>query len=229
MRVRWLLFIIVTLGCGLWAFATGRDMADIRADQLNEVVISLTDANLRLQDEIAGLRGYARQTNQRLAAPDRFAPAGNGTNPTTEEIDRAILDLVHARIRQGIPAERIASVIGTITPFRICDVQVETVDFIVRTDPSNNNFNSASLAQNRIVAKASGTASTDRSGQAQRWFDPSLPVRVEFTHIDGTSSTVTGVLPFQHSVIAGEVEYRFLLTPGEARFISLSLETCHLP
>ena len=57
MRLRWVLFIVIALGAGLWAFATGRDLASVRTDQLEEIVAGLSDENLRLRDEISGHRG----------------------------------------------------------------------------------------------------------------------------------------------------------------------------
>lgn len=228
MRIRWILFIFVTFGAGLWAFATGQDMARIEAERLQEIVHGLGDENLRLRDEIAGLRNFARDSNQRLADPDRFAPTAAGIAPSALEIEQSILDLVRARVQQGIPIERLAEVISAATAGRNCEETVETAEFIVKTELSNSDFNSASLAHNRIVVKASGTAATDRTGRPQRWFDPALPVRIEFTHISGVTSTATGVLPFQHSVLADALEYRFLLAMGDTSFVFVTAEICNL-
>lgn len=224
MRYRWVLFFIVTIGAGLWAFGTARDLANIRATELEEVVRGLSDENLRLRDEIAGLQSFARDANARLASPDRFEAGGSASAN-----EQSILDLVHARVGEGIPIERLAEVIARATDGRACEVGAETAEFTVRTELSDSDFNSASLADNRIVVTAAGAASRDRTGLAHAWFDPSLPVRVEFTHISGTTSTASGILPFQHALIADDLEYRFLLTSGDTSFISITADRCIFP
>ena len=183
MMVRWTLFVIITLGAGLWAFATGRDFAQSRVIELEQIVDGLSNENLRLRETINGLEVYARDGDRNHVAAIN---AGD------------------------------------------CDDRVETAQFEVRTGrrpPSQ--FNAATLADNRIVVTAAGTPARDQDGGALTFFDPSLPVRVEFNHIDGARSTATGVLPFQHVFPAAGSAYRFLLATGAPNFISISAEQCN--
>jgi hypothetical protein len=222
MRARWIIFLFITVIAGLWAFATGRDMASMRADELAVSIQGLSNENLRLRDEIAGLQSFARESNRRLSTPsDRAEPS--------DMFERSALDLLRARRQAGVSQDRLTDVIAATSPVRSCNENAETAQFIVKTEFSRSDFNSVSLSENRVVARATGTASRDSTGQAHSWYDWTLPVRVDFTHISGTTSTASGVLPFQHSMIVGDVEYRFLLAAGDTSFISITADTCKFP
>ncbi|MCZ6604005.1 MAG: hypothetical protein O7A03_02540 [Alphaproteobacteria bacterium] len=228
MRVRWVLFIFITAAAGLWAFGTGRDLANIRASQLEEAVRGLQSENLRLRDEIAGLQAFARDANRRLVAPSRAGGAADAAN-TANTVEQHLLDLARAQLGQGMTAERLAHVISAASDGRACDDTSETAAFIVKTEMSVSEFTSASLADNRVVITATGTATRDQTGQAHPWFDPKLPVRIEFTHISGATASAAGVLPFQHALVADDLEYRFLLAAGDTSFISVTAQRCAFP
>ena len=144
-------------------------------------------------------------------------------------VEQPLLELIAARVREGIPVERLAQVIGGATPGRICERDVETADFVVRTELSVSDFNTVTLAGNRIVARASGAAKRDEIGRVHAWFDPTQPVRVTFTHISGAATTATGMLPFQHALVADDLEYRFLLSAGNTSFVKVTAHQCLFP
>ena len=81
-----------------------------------------------------------------------------------------------------------------------------------------------------VGAGPAGSAATDAENRPQAWFDPAKPLTVNFTRIGGESSAATGVLPLQHSVVLGDTEHRFVVTPAEARgFLLITSDSCKYP
>lgn len=100
----------------------------------------------------------------------------------------------------------------------------------MRTGPQRNPNDSAAFADRQIMVTASGVSSVDASGRAEGWFDPAKPLTVTFTRLGGAETTATGVLPIHHSVVIRDVEYRFVIAPGDARgFVLATADGCAYP
>jgi hypothetical protein len=66
-------------------------------------------------------------------------------------------------------------------------------------------------------------------GLPEAWYDPALPVRVDFQTLDGAVVSIQGVVPLTHSMVVDRREYRFSVVAGDQRFVEITAQDCALP
>ncbi len=228
-RVVWrLLGLAVLVGAigaaGAWSYDIGTTLARQEVTLLERKVGELSEQNETLRDDLLGLNtelaGERERGRQLAEAYERDTP---------DEQQQALLDLIRARQEAGVAAERIKFVIGAVGNVRECDLEPNTRRFVANTEFRTGSNDTVSFANSTVTVTATGVAAKDSDGKPLGWFDPAAPIKAVFTYIDGARSVAEGVLPLQHSVVAGDSEYRFNLVAGERSFIRATADRCRYP
>ena len=74
-----------------------------------------------------------------------------------------------------------------------------------------------------------GESARNEMGLPEAWYDPAQPVRLEFRMLDGTSTSIEGIVPFTHQMAVDGKEYRFSIVQGAPRFLEMTAQACPLP
>jgi hypothetical protein len=101
--------------------------------------------------------------------------------------------------------------------------------FVVSTPAYKGPKSEITIAEGALVMRASGVSSTNASGQPEAWFDPTQEVTFEFTMQGGAVETKSGVMPFNHSIVVGNREYRLAISEGARSFAKVTLDSCDYP
>ncbi len=169
----------------------------------------------RLRAALAASQAEAQRSRAQLAE----APAS--------EDARRLMRMVQERLDRGVASERMARFIAAAAEPRHCG-PVAVKKFMVRTAGIGADAALAVRFADRVVVTAAGDPAVDGAGRPEHWFDPAKPVTVNFTTLSGAETVASGTLPMRHSVLAGDRELRFALTPGPRGFIEIAGEDCEL-
>src|SRR5690606_22166602 len=143
---------------------------------------------------------------------------------------REIFALVQQRIAAGVPADRLAFVIGATDAKDNCRGRPQTKRFILQTPRTSGANDTIAFADGSIRITGRGEPTIDANGGPLGWFDPSKPVTVRFTQLGGRTSEATGTLPLSHSVVQNNREWRFNIAAGDPRgFIYVTADDCAYP
>jgi len=222
--LKWVFVLGALLFAGYYAYETGSALAqqevrDLRReiDRLRGSVAELTNAREELAREVEAARDREEQWAERYR---RDVPTGE-----TKEL----FALVQDRLSSGVPADRLAFVIGATSTAASCDGRPETKRFIVPTPIYQGANDSVGFANSTIRITARGESAINRNGNPEAWFDPAKPITVTFASLGGKSSEVSGLLPLHHSVVKGENEYRFTIAAGNRGFVNVTGDRCDYP
>jgi hypothetical protein len=223
--LKWALVAAVYGGIGYYAYQSGTALADRANLDLREQVAELSaqlDA-LRgerdtLQRNLAGVTQQADELRRRYAAD---VPTGAVA---------ALTQLAQAKLASGVAVDRITDVLAAVENSRSCDDKPVSRRFLVRLKGRAATGNdAASFAERTITVTAVGEPAIDGEGRPLGWFEPAKPVTIAFTRIGGVEVEKTGVLPLHHSVVAKDMEHRFVVTPGERGFVQVTADSCRYP
>lgn len=222
---KWALLLAVLCAIGYYAYEAGTRLAMRDTTELRQQVTDLTTRLAgvqrdkdQLQRDLAAATGQAEDLRKRYESD---VPTGAISE---------LLRVMRTKLAAGVKPERIAGVINAVENTRSCDDKPTSKRFVVRINAQRPTNDTASFADRLITVSAAGSAATDAEGRPQAWFDPAKPLTVNFTRIGGESSAASGVLPLQHSVVLGDTEHRFVVTPGDARgFLLVTSDSCKYP
>jgi hypothetical protein len=229
-RRRWRLFKLlfvtaVLVGLGLAAYRTGTELAQqeamrlrIEVDQLTTGIAALRDEKAELQQQVAAARLAETQWKGRYEAE---VPTGKS---------RELLTLVDAQIAKGADPARIEFLLQGAANERNCDSEPVSKRFYVHTPFYAGPIRAATFAHNAVTGDVRGEAAVNAEGNAEGWFDPAKPVRVNFVQLGGGAKEVSGQLPLHHSVVRGDREYRFsIVTAERTGFVYVTADSCAFP
>jgi hypothetical protein len=220
---RWGLVLAVGIGVGVWAREVGRDIAQQRASELQVRLDAETDASEKLHFEIAGLKAALRTERDKVsgwrARYERDVP---------NESEKSIMATVRERIRNGVSADRLQTVVRIARDDVACESLGSIKRFFVNNEISRGANDSVSFANGAITVTGTGTAARNAKNQPEAWFDAAVPVTLDFAHQGGETSQTTGILPLHHSVAVGDVEFRFSTVAGARSFVEVSGQRCPL-
>lgn len=228
-RRRWLLVKwAVGLGAvalaGLFAYDTGLRLAEARVEDLNAEIAALTSRVADLDQELAAQRAAVEAAKTEASTwRDRYArdiPAG--------ELKR-VVDTLRGRLAEGVPADRLRFVIDAVSRTRDCPGRALTKRLSLRTPLSRRDDDTVSFGGGSVVVSGSGMSAQNAAGNPEAWFDPAREITLHLVHVSGKKETVSGILPLQQSLIAGENEYRFSVVGGSRGFVEVTGETCRFP
>ena len=226
--VYWRLFktvlaVAVLLAVGGYSYQVGVSASQLRRTQLEADLVRFQDDNLALRDRLALSTQRAEQTESALQdLRERYAaevPAGELAE---------LLAAVAAQRAAGVEVERLAFLIGAAGRPAGCDGAPETKRFVPRTAVSTGPVSFVRF-DDRVTITGSGESALSPGGLPEAWFDPALPLRLDFRTLDGATATLEGVVPLAHQMVIGAREYRFSVVAGPRSFVEISAQSCTLP
>ncbi len=142
-----------------------------------------------------------------------------------------VQELVNAKLGEGLSEERLRFLLRTASEPESCDENPETKRFLVQTPYTGGGNDSVGFADGFLTVTASGEPAKNASGNPEAWYDKDQPVTMTITTVGGgEASEVEGLLPLQHSMVAGDREYRFTARPGDNRgFLNVTAVSCAYP
>jgi outer membrane murein-binding lipoprotein Lpp len=223
--MKWLALAGLVAATTYFAYGAGYRMAEADTGNLGEQVADLSARAAALDEERERLRrDLATATSQADELRRRYE-----SDVPTGAISE-LLRVARTRLAAGVKPERLASVLSVAENARRCEEKPTTRRFAVRTGPQRMTADSVAFADRQVTLTATGVSSVDAAGRTEGLFDPAKPVTVTFTRIGGAETTATGVLPLHHSVVVRDVEYRFVIAPGDARgFVNVTADGCAYP
>ncbi|MFC7048837.1 hypothetical protein [Emcibacter nanhaiensis] len=138
---------------------------------------------------------------------------------------RDLLQVVSDKSAEGVAVERMARLVGGMTTNEACGTESEVKRFVVTTLVNTEKSN-VSFERGLITISGSGSPTLNEEGNPEAWFDPTKPVTLTFTLPGGETQEISGILPLHHSIVQGDKEYRFSMTPGRRSFVDVTLLTC---
>ncbi len=222
--LKWLAGLLLVAAAGLYAYEFGAGLSVAENDRLirentrlSGIVEKLRQANAEQKTTIEGELLRVEEWERRY---ERDVPA---------KVLKPIYELAQEKLNAGVETARLIFLIEGAENIRSCDERPVSKKVYVRTPIYRGSINSASFANNAISVTAEGVSAADADGRPQQWLDAEKPVTVRFTHIGGKVSEASGVLPLHHSIIAGDKEYRFIVTAANRGYAMVSGERCLFP
>ncbi|MFQ5973449.1 MAG: cell division protein ZapB, partial [Alphaproteobacteria bacterium] len=217
-------FVGVIAVASAWSYWRGMENAERPTVELERTIDRLREENARLEQTTAEL-GVAIEAARKKtrAAQERYE------REVPDDAIRTLLAQVRRKLGEGVPAERLAFVIGAAENTRSCDEKPVTKRFIVSTPLYDGPNSAVTFADNAFTVTGVGTSARDQDGNPEAWFDPAEAVTIRFTHIGGRTFEVSGRLPLHHSIVVGEIEHRFSMTQGPRGFLHVAGDSCQYP
>lgn len=219
-----LLFATVMGGFFALGFFIGGQNAVVQNGTLKMELADRDDRLKTMQDELTTVRAEAQTATSRL---EQLKTQYEKDIPQEGPM-REIVDMVRKQIDDGMAADRLAFVIRSARPPRNCS-DPTSKRFIIKTPAYKGADSIVAVGEGAVVVSGVGASARSRDGQMESWFDPTQPVNVTFKTSSGESERKSGLLPFQHSVIASGKEYRFTLAEGEKSFVKVTFDSCDYP
>ena len=219
---RVVLIAVPLFGLGAIGYLSGSELA--RRD-----LSRLRNANMELSERVALLA----QSNKRSEALAQASQARerewrdryNQDVPTGKAKD--LLALIEAHLGAGANPERLELFINAATRLPVCDNLPRTKRFLVRTPLYAGPNDAVTFASNTLTVTAVGESATDTDGNPEAWFDPSKPITLRVSALDGRLNETVGSLPLHHAVVSSDSEYRFSVVNGADRgFVHVTADRC---
>ena len=219
---RGILLVAMLFGLGVVAYVSGSELASREVSRLRDANRELTQrfailTQSKKRSEALAKASQAREREWR----DRY----NQEVPTGKS--EHLLALIEAHLAAGADPERIKLFVAAAARPRVCDNVPRTKRFLVRTPLYTGPNDSVSFAANTLTVTALGESATDADGNPEAWFDPSKPITLQVTAIDGRQTEAAGALPLHHAIVSGDSEYRFSVVNGDSRgFVQVTADRC---
>lgn len=218
---RWGLALAIGLGVGFYAHDVGTEIAQRQVSELNIRLTEETEASEKLHSEIAGLQAALRTERDKVTTwRKRYE------SDVPSEAEMPILAAARARLETGVSSERLQTVISIARDDVACEPLGETKRFFVNNEISRGANDAVSFANGTITITGDGAAARNASNQPEAWFDPAAPVTLNFSHLGGEISQVSGMLPVHNSMAVGDIEYRFTAVAGARSFVRVTGQKC---
>lgn len=219
-----LALVLLVLGCACaFTYEVGQQQLIRRVQDLETRLAAMTAAKDALDANAAKLQTALQTAQVRLnemqVRYDRDVPSG--------DLGR-LKDLLAKKLTEGVDPGRIALIIEQTGSPRAC-TRPETKRFVVSTPLYKGPNTTVHFADGAITISGDGATSHDETGAPLAWFDTSKPVTLTFVDKDGKQTQSQGMLPMQHSVIVGDTEYRFKISPGARSFVDVVGDHCPFP
>jgi hypothetical protein len=212
------------VAAGVYAYDLGNRLARQDVARLEAELVAARDERGAAEAE----RDAADQARAAAEAATRTWQSRHAAEVPTGELAE-LAAIVGRRLGEGMDAERLAFVIERASAVRDCPKGPQTKRFLVQTPLSDGAGAAVGFAEGTVTVSGTGASAKDATGNPLARFDPTQPVTLRFTLIDGTVSEAAGVLPLNHSVVAGTNEHRFSVIAGDGGFASVTGETCRFP
>lgn len=218
--VVFIVVIGVSVGAGFWL---GKESMLQENRALHESVKILEGTRESQQNLVTELRADVQTAEARLKQLRDEIQSQMPDGPVGE-----LLRLVRKQVEEGSDPERLSFLIRSGRPPRNCS-EPETRRFVVSTPTYKGPDSTVSIAEGRVVIKASGVSARNDKGQAEAWYDPSRAISLDFLKPDGQKDTKKGVMPIHHGIVIDEREYRFTIEEGARSFAKVTFDSCDYP
>jgi cell division protein FtsB len=215
-------FVAVAI-VGGYGYQVGVSANQARSTKLETDLARFQQGNLDLRDQLSLLTQRSSQADHALEElRRRYA----------EDVPKgelaALMERVEAQLQAGVDPARLGFLIDAAVVPASCDGEPVTKRFMPHTPISTGPVSFVRF-DDRITVTAIGQSARNAEGLAEAWYDPSLPVRLEFRTLDGAITNVEGTLPLNHGLVVDGREYRFSIMPGERWFVEVSAQSCAFP
>jgi hypothetical protein len=219
---KFLFGLLAVLGVGVYGYLIGVSTGEARSEQLEADLEQFQRANSELRDQIALV---GERSEEAEAALEDMRQRYAADIPTEEVAD--LLEQVRAQLGAGVAPERLAFLIEA-AGLTVCQSAPVTKRFMPRT-PISTEPRSFIRFDDRIIVTGDGESAQNDAGMPEAWFDPEKPVRLEFRMLDGSSTSIEGIVPFTHQMAVDGREYRFSVVQTMPRFIEMTAQACPMP
>lgn len=209
---KFIFFLITVIGCSYFAFDTGQKIA------LQNIVY---DENkfAKQTEGLEKMRIELGNTEAALNKIQKLLPNAEIQN---------LLRVINQKAADGIPPERMATLIAGISGDVKCDELPLSKRFVITTPVSQQIDSAVSFYRGLITITGKGSPTLNENGNPEAWFDPTKQITASFTLPGGETQKATGTLPLYHSVIVKEKEYRFAIISGRRSFADITVRSCDL-
>lgn len=211
--------VVVSAFIGFWLGGQSAAEQVIKLRNQNETLKTEHDS---LQDTVTELRAEAQTANTRYEQVKREYSELIPEGPMQD-----LVALVRSQLDKGMDPQRLAFFIRSARPPTDCR-DPDTKRFVVSTPAYNGPDSIAAVADGQVRVSAEGSSARNAQGKPEAWFDPAQSVTVTFNTPTG-KDVKKGVLPIQHSVVAGGREYRFTIEEGSRSFAKVVFDSCAYP
>jgi hypothetical protein len=219
--IRVLLAVTVVAGVGGYAYQIGASAAQARTEKLEADLVRFQESNLDLRDRLALT---TRRSGQAESALDELR------RRYVEDVPQgAVAELVarvEAQLRAGVEPGRLAFLIDAAESVS-CDGAPVTKRFMPRTPVSTGPVSFVRFGE-RITVTGAGRSVRTAEGLPEAWYDPALPIQLDFQTLDGAVVSIEGVVPLTHNMVVDGREYRFSVVAGAQRFVDITAQDCAL-
>ncbi len=194
----------------------------------------------RLRRDLAAAREVARRQVARTASAEqrttralaRAAAAERDRDTRLPQGEAArLLALVEERLAAGVPADRLAFVLGRARAEPSCEPKLDVKRIEPRTPLATSALVTASFLDGKVTVAAQASSAPNLQPGGSATFDTGKPVELRFTTIGGGIETAKGLLPVGHAFVMQSKELRFLVRPYEKEpgMLEVSLQVCNFP
>lgn len=220
---KFLVAVMVLAALAAFSYQLGVEQLKSRELSLQAELDALTAANRQAEQRIAQLQQMAQtaqvRVNELEVLYQRNVPSGDLAK---------LMELAARRLAEGVDPGRLAFVLEQTANVRSCTPR-ETKRFVLPTPLYKGANTSVAFADGVITVTGEGEAYRNAEGNREAWFDPTQPVVLRFVQTGGETLETKGVLPLQKSVIVGDREFRFTISPGARSFVEVSGDHCRFP
>jgi hypothetical protein len=221
--IRFFLAVMAVAGVGGYGYQIGVSAAGARTGKLEADLARFQESDLDLRDRLALT---TQRSSQAESALDELRRRYAKNVPQGELAELAAR--LEAQLRAGVEAERLAFLIDAAAEEVGCDGTPVTKRFMPRTPVSTGPVSYVRFGD-RITVTGAGQSMRTADGLPEAWYDPALPVRVDFQTLDGEVLSIEGMVPLTHSMVVDRREYRFSVVAGDQRFVDVTAQDCALP
>ncbi len=221
--IRAVMAVLIVVTVGGYGYQIGVSATQARTEKLEADLARFQQSNLDLRDQLALTTQRSDQTDRALEElRRRYA----------EEVPQgelaSLLQRVQAQLKAGVDPDRLAFLIDAAATPVSCDAQPVTKRFMPRTPISTGPISFVRF-DDRITVTGTGQPTRNPDGLSEDWYDPALPVRLEFRTLNGAVSSIEGVVPLNYRMVVDGREYRFSVVAGDRWFVQVTAQTCAFP
>ena len=221
--VRVLLAVLVIVTVGGYGYQIGMSATQVHADKLEADLARFQQSNLDLRDQLALITQHSDQADGALEElRRRYAldvPQGEAAS---------LLQRVETQLQAGVDPARLAFLIDAAATPASCEAQPVTKRFMPRTPISTGPISFVRF-DDRITITGTGQATRNPDGLSEDWYDPALPIHLEFRTLNGAVSSIDGVVPLNYRMVADGREYRFSAVASDRWFVQVTAQVCAFP
>lgn len=214
----------VLLVAGAIGFWLGRAGDEQRANSLRAQLEDVQQQRQEAEAMLMELRTEAQTATMRYEQLQNDLAEKMPEGGPMEEL----VALISTQLEEGMDPEKLAFAIRSARPPRNC-TEPETRRFVISTPAYQGADSQIEITEGGITITGSGSSAKDKDGKAEAWYDPSKSVAINFTVAGGAAVEKKGVMPLQHSVVAGARQYRFTIEEGARSFAKVTFDSCDYP